>query len=709
MKINLVTCLIQKNILDKLRLWSLCKSLQKRGLETRVFVVKKPVQNETASREAASLLELFPDYKEITSLEQLQKEIEDEDITIVTGERTFKGGNLNLCQKALLLKDIGSKKYAIQVGYSDLEYTYVEKAVAEQYFSFFDGLAVHTKENQEYLKQFYPGEVLLLPDNTLMLRANEYNQITKKYKSKEEYILFDAGEDKDDILKVVHKVREETNLPVICLSNRYALEEGFRYERVVSPQKYLGIVKAAKYVITNRERSALFSTIWTLPFLYVTSQQDSVTDYLDSVKLNGNHIANVSEYTDISMLSLWNGYALHKRLAERKKELYAYIDQMLEVKSEEEYVNAPTDILKKDCCGCYACAEVCPVQAIHMEPDNKGYYFPVVNPDTCISCQLCKKTCVIQEPRVVEHKEAFPRAIAAYHKELDVRTKSSSGAMFPGFARHIIEDCHGYVAGAKYDEDMNVVSSVANTMEGVKAFYGSKYCKSLLDGSYQQIKKLLDAGETVLFSGLPCECSGLRAFLRKDYEKLFICEIICHAGPSAKVFKSYIGYLEKKFGSKVTNVTFRQKKNGWQPHLTSMVVEFKDKPPLRVMNRTNNYYRVFANDIIARESCSACRFTKLNRAGDVTIGDFWGIQEIHPDMFDNQGASFVLINNEQGQKLWDMAKDDFTWVESSVDKVFKKNHSEPISYKIDQREFFQRMENGEPINDLLEDFNDLKK
>ena len=140
-----------------------------------------------------------------------------------------------------------------------------------------------------------------------------------------------------------------------------------------------------------------------------------------------------------------------------------------------------------------------------------------------------------------------------------------------------------------------------------------------------------------------------------------------------------------------------------------MVVDFKDREPLRVVNRSNNYYRIFANDIIARESCTSCRFTHLNRAGDVTIGDFWGIQDIHPDMYDNQGASFVLINNERGAELWDMVKDDFEWIESSVDKVFKKNHKEPISYKIDRDEFFHRMENGENINQLLEEFNDLKK
>lgn len=166
--------------------------------------------------------------------------------------------------------------------------------------------------------------------------------------------------------------------------------------------------------------------------------------------------------------------------------------------------------------------------------------------------------------------------------------------------------------------------------------------------------------------------------------------------------------MEDKFGSKITNVTFRQKKTGWQPHQTSMVVEFKDREPLRVVNRTNNYYRIFANDYIAREGCASCRFTYLNRAGDITVGDFWGIQDIHPDMYDNQGASMVLINSQRGLDLWNMVKDAYEWSESTVKKAFKKNHSKPITYKIDQDEFFYRMNKGEPIDKLLEEFNDLK-
>lgn len=713
MKINLVTSLNKGDMLECIRLWSLQKTLKKRDFYVKIIDIVNS-EAEGLNNEGHNFVHtLFPNYVPVTQYQEFEREVNNGGLCIVTGGHVWKTKELNKAGKSLLLKNVAKAgKYAYNVGTAHTQYSFLEKQIMKSYLKRFCSVSVSKEADKEIISQVYKDHIDVICDNVLLLRAKEYDEITKEHKAIFDYILLDAAEEDEEMIQIAKAVEKETGIQVVCINKRMAEKYYFKKEKVVSPDKFLGIIKDAKYVITNSEKSTLFSLIYNKPLLYKKRKHgdEVILQLLNDVKLNGNIISSASEYQDVSQFKLWNGYALHKRLGEQKKSAYRVIDRITGVKEvEEEYVNAPTDILKKDCCGCYACEEVCPVQAIQMKPDKKGYYFPVVDPDTCVSCGLCKKSCVIQKPRLVEHRETFPIGLCAYHKDLDTRKGSSSGAMFPGFAKHIIEDKHGYVAGAKYDEDMNVVSSVGNTMEEVQKFYGSKYCKSLLDGSYKKIKELLDKGEYVLFSGLPCECSGLRAFLRKDYEKLYICEIICHAAPSAKVFKAYVNYLEKKFGSKVTHVTFRQKKNGWQAHLTSMVVDFKDRKPLRVVNRTNNYYRIFANDLIARESCTSCRFTHLNRAGDVTIGDFWGVQDIHPEMFDNQGTSFILINNERGLELWNMVKGDYEWMESSVEQIFKKNHSEPISYKIDRDEFFHRFEKGEPINELLEAFNDLKK
>lgn len=712
MNVNLVTNLDRKDILDCLRLWSLQRTLQKRGFSVSVVDVKTEDDGlDRSEKEAFS--KLFPNYVTISSQRDAESMLSHGELNIVTGGKVWSSKLIGQVKKAIILKGIDTKKVAYNVGVNGTEFSFLEKSSIRKCISEFTAVSVSKTEDKEYLGQYCSSDIATVCDNTLLLRNKEYDSITKKFMSLKDYILLDTSNEDPELYELAKKIKKETSLKIVCLNSEVSAKYGFQFEHVKSPQKFLGIVKGAKYVMTNSERSTLFALIFKRPMLYVRGNlqgQKWLEELLQELNLSANILDSAADYKDVEQFKLKNGHALHRTMSECKRDAYEYLDRITGIEhNKEEYVDAPTDILKKDCCGCYACEEVCPVSAIKMEADKKGYYYPVVNKDTCISCSLCKKSCVIQKPRLVEHVETFPKVIAAYNKDLDVRKGSSSGAMFPGMAKYIIENKHGYVAGAKYDEDMNVVSSVGSTMEEVKAFYGSKYCKSLLDGSYKRIKELLDKDEYVLFSGLPCECSALRAFLRKDYKKLYIIEILCHAAPSAKVFKAYVKYLEEKFGSKVTNVTFRQKKNGWQAHQTSMVVDFKDRDSLRVVNRTNNYFRIFANDYISRESCASCRFTKLNRAGDITIGDFWGIQDIHPDMYDNKGASMVLVNNERGLELWDMIKDQYNWTESSVKNVFKKNHSKPIAYKIDQDEFFERMNQGEPIDQLLEEFNDLKK
>lgn len=711
MKVNVVTSLDRKDVLECLRLWSLQKTLKKRDFYVQIIDVQTEAV-EISKAEKESFQELFPNYTSVSSHQELASLLENGGMTFVTGDKVWKSKTVSLAKKALVLKGIKTRKIAYNVGVDGTEYGFLEKGSMKKYIGEFEHISVSSKEDKDALSQYSDKEIPVLCDNTLLLRNKEYDVITNKFRSLKDYILLDSAENDPKLLEFAKKVKKETGLKLVILGGSSALLSGIQGEEIKTSQKFLGIVKGAKYVITDSDRSLLFAMIFKRPFLYVKPEDkvaSSIKDLLTEVKLDANLLSSVDDYEGIAQFKLRNGHALHRTLSECKKDAYAYLDKIKGVeRNPNERVDAPTDILKKDCCACYACEEVCPVAAITMTPDKKGFYYPVVDPKTCISCGMCKKACVVQKPRLVEYEESFPKAVAAYNKDLDVRKGSTSGAMFPVFAKYIIEEKQGYVGGAKYDEDMNVVSAVANTMEGVKAFYGSKYCKGLLDDSFKRIKELLDQGEYVLFSGLPCECSGLRGFLKKDYEKLYICEILCHAGPSAKVFKAYVKYLEDKFNDKITHVTFRQKKTGWEPHQTSMVVEFKNREPLRVVNRSNNYHRAFANDYIAREGCASCRFTHLNRAGDVTVGDFWGIKDIHPDMYDNQGASMVLINNQRGLELWNAVKDNFEWSESTVKKAFKKNHSKPISYKIDQDEFFDRMNKGEPIDKLLEEFNDLK-
>lgn len=255
---------------------------------------------------------------------------------------------------------------------------------------------------------------------------------------------------------------------------------------------------------------------------------------------------------------------------------------------------------------------------------------------------------------------------------------------------------------------MQVVSAIADNLEDCQAFYGAKYAKSDFSGVFPKIKELLNEGKFVLYSGLPCEAAALKAYLRKPYENLLISEILCHASPSPKVFRKYVEYLGNKFNSEVTNFRFRDKSAGWLAQNNSIVVEFKDREPLKVNARRNNYYRSFAKDIIARPGCGNCSFVYKNRVGDITMGDFWGIQHSDPEMFDNKGTSVLMINTNKGEEAWKSISENFIYKESDLKTAFKYNHKKPIVIKDDRNEFFKKLDKEE-INSLLESYNDLKK
>jgi len=717
MLIGIVTNWMNADIYEVLKVWAIQKTFVKRGYD--VVVVNYEGNNLTGadrkklhySIKESEFRKYFTRYEKATNGKELNQILKDAELCIVTDEHLWElREKFSICRN-IFLDCCKEKRKIVYDVTSSLDYKlgYLKTLMMKKAFRNMEAVYVSDEKIKSYIEKNFQKECVSICDSSFLLRKKEWYPLMEEQAYIKEYILVDVKEKNEKISSIIQKVKKETGMSIIDV--RTAQNVSREMVEQFTPSEYLGAVASAKYVITDHYYGAIYALIYGKPMVYVEGNETSskTREVLQQLLLSTNIISDSNPYDSIKRFSINMPHNLHKRFGRIKTDTIRVIDKITGMEEDhEEYVDAPTGIKKKDCRACYACNEVCPVDAITMTEDKKGFYYPVVDKDKCINCMLCNKACVINKTCLVEHEETFPKVFAAYNKDLETRKGSSSGAIFPGLAKYIIEEKHGFVAGVCYNENMDVVSEIADNMEDVKKFYGSTYAKSDLEGAFRRVKRLLDEGHYVLYSGLPCECSGLRAFLRKDYDNLFICEIICHATPSTKVLKKYLTYLERKFKDKVTNVIFRQKRDGWLAHKTSMVVEFEKRKPLKFVNRTNNYYRVFANDFIAREACTNCRFTFKNRAGDVTIGDFWGIQDIHPEMFDDQGTSFVMINNPQGLKIWNAIQNNFEVKETTLGNAFKKNHSKPIHYRIEREEFFRRMEK-EPIDELLEEFNDLKK
>lgn len=327
---------------------------------------------------------------------------------------------------------------------------------------------------------------------------------------------------------------------------------------------------------------------------------------------------------------------------------------------------------KSKCSGCHACVGICPKQCITMVCDEEGFWYPQVNSEICINCGLCEKVCPIINPITIEKTEAEIDAYAAYTKKEDVRLNSSSGGVFTEIASYVIQQ-GGIVFGAAFGETFEVAHTYTETEEGLETFRGSKYVQSKIGNSYEQAQQYLKEGRMVLFTGTPCQIGGLLSFLKKPYDNLITQDVICHGVPSPIVWKQYIKHREKEAASATRKTFFRHKKYGWKTY--SVLFEFTNNTEYVQVFSEDLYIRGFLADLCLRPSCYACAFKNKLRPSDFTLADFWGIQNVIPEMDDDQGTSLVFVNSEKGKKIFEQLKSQIVYKKTDLDTAIKYNRS----------------------------------
>lgn len=305
------------------------------------------------------------------------------------------------------------------------------------------------------------------------------------------------------------------------------------------------------------------------------------------------------------------------------------------------------DLLNK-CTGCMACSNICPVEAIEMRVNKYGFFNPTVS-QKCIECRKCLNVCQIDTEN--DYSESS-HAYAIKNCDDNVRMVSSSGGAFSLLcetAGRLYED-NIFIAGAAWTDSITVEHQI-HRPENVSLFRGSKYVQSDLRDVYKQIANHLKKGTWVLFSGTACQCQGLRKYMQNSgvsEEKLFLVDIICHGITPPKMWKEYISILEKHVNDCVISYSFRDKQVSW--HGINPKIVTKKGAQVEIDDFVKSYGILFGN-LSLNACCHECKYANLKRVGDITLGDYWGVEKQNPELDDNKGVSLCLVNTEKGRLL----------------------------------------------------------
>ena len=328
---------------------------------------------------------------------------------------------------------------------------------------------------------------------------------------------------------------------------------------------------------------------------------------------------------------------------------------------------------KKNCCGCNACYDICPKDAITLSTDIEGFWYPRVDIDKCINCGLCERTCPQLHIGALKKNDfEYPVCFAAIHKNIEVRFGSTTGGLFSALAEQMYRE-GGYVGGAIYNKDFSVSHFISNNPADLALLRQSNYSQSQTCGIYKEVKRLLMAGEKVLICGTPCQMAALRRFLNKDYENLIIVDFICKSITSPKFYAKYLDYWERKVGSQLVSFKFKDKELGWR----SLVKRFDFKNGKTMYSRAQDndlYSMAYHGNIVSRPSCYFCQFKGFPRMSDITIADFWGVEKYAylKDIDDNAGTSAVMCNSSKGLTFYKQLK-NITSLETTIEKILPGN------------------------------------
>lgn len=568
-------------------------------------------------------------------------------------------------------------------GTSDL--SPMKKEKIKNYIKEIKYLSCREQEGVDFAKTYSRKNALLTVDPTLLLSRDEWvESLHLNQNNNQKYILFYMfGSVPTKVKKAVQKIARKKGLQIryvpMSIQEEYSeVINGFN--NGCGPKEFVELFLNATAILTNSYHGLLFSIIFKKPFILFhrksknkwKKNEERMSNILRIINAENRFINIESSFNDDFMNNDINYCELDKKIVESKNYLNSSIKSLpnaLKMKKEFIYKNENINVLNiNKCTGCMACSNACPRNCINSV-EKDGFIYPEVGKD-CIKCGLCVKSC----PELNHLKLNKPiKSLLAFSEDAKA-IYSSSGGIFYELGKTILEKYNGVVVGAAFLDNSKCVHKCIKKVEELILLQSSKYVQSDIGDSYSKTKELLEKKRIVLFAGTPCQISGLKKFLNRDYNNLFTIDIFCHGVPSPYFFQKHL--FNYTNGDMINNISFRNKNN---INKSSYELCIKtNKKTIKKSFKDDVYYNLFMKGDSCRLSCYNCIYTDINRIGDISIGDC-DSKIYYKDFYPDKTKSSLLINTEKGILLFNDIKEIIKYTdldlerESYVNKALSEN------------------------------------
>ena len=528
------------------------------------------------------------------------------------------------------------------------------------YLESFSHISVRERQGREIVKEITGKDVPVVLDPTLLLTAEQWSAMAVPPDRSGGYILCYCISKPGALAPYIQRLAEETGLPVVQLCGiRQKVHPKAACVLDAGPSEFLGLFQNASYVCTNSFHGTVFSVQFQKPFFTAVAPSELAApessrtfSILSRLGLT-ERIIGTGATAGLDDTIDWAD--VDRRLRAARQSSLDYLRAALwdEACPEQEAPEqeapaggAPVLADHTRCTGCTACASGCPRDAITMERDREGFAYPTVDLDKCVHCGRCTAVCPLLHER---EPKPLPAVFAAWNRDDSIRKDSTSGGAFTALADYVLEG-GGVVFGAAFDGKQHLRHVACFRKEDLWRLRGAKYVQSDLGDTFRAVREALKT-RLVLFSGTPCQVDGLYRYLGGRPENLITCDLVCHGVPSPGVWEDMARSIEQRKRKGLQAVRFRNKVTGWKDsHFTTVYDDGTvDTAPLF---RTE-YGRAFGRALFLRPSCYRCAYTNMNRPGDFTLGDFWGLRDDELPEQQEKGINLLMVNTPHGSHIFD--------------------------------------------------------